>query len=353
MNKKSLIRGLITALVVGSTLTCVNQYESLSEPSTMNWYKVILTYCIPFLVYLYATGMAQHQGFGFTGGSSSRLQQCANETKILSELGATVHDNAQRVNQASTERLEVARDTIEAAEQVIACGARIDNLSKLNLQQMGQLNHETDRVLEAMNELSNKLRGSMVWAADLSHKISLFDDNFASIYRMAATIRQLADQTKLLSINAAVEAARAGQAGRGFAVVASEVKSLSEKSESQTNEITTTLKQLKLNVEEIQDETHRFTKKLGGTFESVSQGEDESRQLKLHMNNILTDVAQSIDKVNHQTELLRQQMATTTKGMQNLVEGTHAVVKGSSNNIRIGAQITEHTDKLNALAFGR
>ncbi len=353
MNTKSLIHGLIFIFVAGTALTCINQYESLSGAASLNWYKVGLTYCVPFLMYLYTKGILQRRGFGLTTGPTSRLEQYTQQTQILGELGTTVHDNARRVNQASTERLEVARNTIEAAEQVIACGAQIDNLSKQNLKQMGELGNETDHVLDAMNELSLKLRDSLAWAADLSHKISLFDDNFASIYRMAATIRQLADQTKLLSINAAVEAARAGEAGRGFAVVASEVKSLSEKSESQTNEITTTLKQLKLNVEEIQRETHRFTEKLGGTSESVSQGEDESRQLKQHMNSILTDVSQSIDKVNHQTEVLRQQMATTTAGMHNLVEGTQAVVKGSSNNIRIGVEITEHTDKLNELAFGR
>ena len=127
------MRGLATALAIGSVLTCVNQYENLSEPTAMNWYKVALTYCFSFLGYLCITGK-KYRMSDLTGDTSSRLQRCAEETRILSELGTTVHDNAQRVNQASTERLEVARNTIEAAEQVIACGAQIDNLSKQNLQ---------------------------------------------------------------------------------------------------------------------------------------------------------------------------------------------------------------------------
>ena len=347
------MRGSVVALMVGSVLTGINQYEHLSELGAMNWNKAALTYCTLFIFYLSAKWAVQRGYFGFANGTSSRLEQCVNETRILSELGATVRDNAQRVNKASNERLEVARDTIESTDQVIACGIQIDKLSKQNLRQVGELTGQTDRVLEDMNELSSNLRESIAWATDLSGKISLFDDNFASIYQMAATIRQLADQTKLLSINASVEAARAGDAGRSFAVVATEVKNLSEASESQTDEISSTLKKLKLNVEEIQNDTRHFTQKLDTTLEGVSRGEDGSRQLKVQMNNILSEVSQSIDKVSDQTDRLRQQMSTTSEGMQTLVEGTKAVVTGSSKNIQIGVQITEHAEKLNVLALGR
>lgn len=351
MNIKSLFRGLITALLVGSVLTCINQYENLSTPDAMNWFKVALTYCTPFLVHLYATWSSQRRVFGGAGSQSSKLERYSAETKILSELGATVHDNAKRVNEASTARLGVAKNAIDAAEQVISCGAQIDTLSKDNLQRVGELTSETDRVLDEMNKLTQNLRESMCWASDLSKKISTFDENFASIYRMASTIRLLADQTKLLSINASVEAARAGEAGRGFAVVAAEVKNLSEKSESQTNEISAILNGLKQNVEEIQNDTLKFTRKLDSTLQSVSQGEDDSRNLKEQMSLILSDVTQSIDKVTNHTEQLRQQMATTSEGMHDLVEGTKAVVKGSSNNIQIGVRIGQHTENLNALAF--
>lgn len=352
MNINTIIRALVTALIVGTVLTCINQYEALSDLGVLNWYKVALTYCTPFLVHLYATWSAQRRGFGAIGNRSSKLDRYSVETKILSELGATVYDNAKRVNEASTARLEVAKSTIDAAEKVITCGLQIDTLSKHNLQRVGQLTSETDRVLDEMNEMTKNLRESMSWVSDLSEKISRFDENFTSIYRMASTIRLVADQTKLLSINASVEAARAGEAGRGFAVVASEVKILSEKSETQTNEISSILKELKQNVEEIQSDTCKFTRKLTVTLQGASQGENDSRHLKEQMNIILADVTQSIDKVTNHTEQLRQQMVTTTEGMQDLVEGTKAVVKGSSNNIRIGVQIGTHTDNLNTLAFG-
>lgn len=350
MKKMNILRGLVIALVVGSVLTCINQYENLAAPSSMDWYKVALTYCTPFLVHIVASWIADRRLYATPGGATSIREQYNTETSILGELGNTVHENAKRVNKASTERLEVAQNAIEAAEQVIACGVQIDSLSKNNLERVAELTAETERVLDEMNELSQKLRDSLTWATNLSNKISLFDENFSSIYQMATTIRQVADQTKLLSINASVEAARAGEAGKGFSVVAVEVKNLSEKSEVQTNEISTTLKQLKLSVDEIQNDTHNFTRNLGGTLETVCQGEDDSRHLKEQMKLILADVTDSIDKVSSQTDRLKQQMATTAEGMHDLVEGTKAVAKGSSNNIQIGVKITEHTENLKALS---
>ena len=88
--------------------------------------------------------------------------------------------------------------------------------------------------------------------------------------------------------------------------MAAEVKSLSEKSETQTKEFDATLTQLKLNIDDIQNDTFSFTHILGETLQKVIQGEDGSRHLKEQINIILSDFTKSVDEVNKRTEQLRR-----------------------------------------------
>ena len=171
INSKSLYRGLLTALIVGSLLTCINQYENLTVPEAMNWYKVTLTYCTPFLVHLYATWSAQRRMYAATDSSTSvRVKYAGEASKLSKVVGSTARNNAMRVDQVATERLEIAQSAVDAAEQVITCSAEIDSLSRHNLQRVAELTDETGRVLDEMNELSQRLRESMTSTANLLKK---------------------------------------------------------------------------------------------------------------------------------------------------------------------------------------
>ncbi len=336
-------RGLITALLVGSVLTLINQFEGVMGREPLNLLKMTLTYCTPFCVHLYAS---LHAGVARSDVKKAELGAL---TSLLHTLGSTVHENAKTINQASTERLEAASDTIAAAERVVQCSNTIDTLSKNNVQRVSELTRQTDSVLDEMTSLIGNLRSTQSWASQLSEKFDQFERNFANLYLMNDAVNSLANQTNLLSLNAAVEAAGAGEAGRSFAIVATQIKELAIQSDLQSKAICDALKSMREDVGSIRSETTRFTCTLDSSLESVSHGEDDSRKLREHMNAILKDVAGSIDHVTGETARLRQQMNTTREGMHDLVEGTQAVVKGSSNNIRIGLEITGNIKSLKDL----
>lgn len=96
-------------------------------------------------------------------------------------------------------------------------------------------------------------------------EVNVLNNKAQSITKIVQTIKEIADQTNLLALNAAIEAARAGEAGRGFAVVADEVRKLAEKTSASTLEIGKT-------VSEIQDETNVVAESMKIGVKSVEEG---------------------------------------------------------------------------------
>ena len=196
----------------------------------------------------------------------------ANETEIVNEKIAELG----RV-------IEVEKNGVQKLEEAVSAMTSHSTGATESIEELDQITRVTIETIEVVSEQTNKN-----------------NDSAANINKAIEIIKGLAAQTNLLSLNASIEAARAGDAGRGFAVVAEEIRNLSEESSGNAKEIEGIVKELVGNVEssvsKMQEVTHNVQKQ--------QKCLSETREAFRNLNQEVTLVENVTREIGSQTEIL-------------------------------------------------
>jgi methyl-accepting chemotaxis protein len=187
------------------------------------------------------------------------------------ELSAGMTSQAQQTEQISSAATEMSTTTADIArniDDVVAFTTEVNDKVEGGIAVVQNSLGEIDKIKSTADAASGLIKG--------------LEEKSAEISNIVETITAIADQTNLLALNAAIEAARAGEAGRGFAVVADEVRKLAEKTQTSTHEIS----QL---VSGVGAEINRVTESMLGVNKQVDVGVEASQSI--------TGVLQEIDEV--------------------------------------------------------
>ncbi len=244
---------------------------------------------------------------------SSSVEQMSTSSRQVVGQAATVATASEEMAAPSS---DIANNCHQAAESSQQASTTAQNGAGI-----------VKKTVEGMNRIADRVRSS----AAVVEQLGTRSDQIGEI---VGTIEDIADQTNLLALNAAIEAARAGEQGRGFAVVADEVRALAERTTKATHEISQMIKS-------IQTETRQAVKAMEEGVGEVESGTTEAARSGAALEEILEKINDVTVQINQIATAAEEQTATTREISSNIQQISDVVEMGAKNSQQISEASTD------------
>ncbi|MBM6443855.1 MULTISPECIES: methyl-accepting chemotaxis protein [Pseudomonas] len=248
--------------------------------------------------------------------STRQLDAASGElNSIAIELGQGIQDQSLRLDQVATAMEEMASTAQEVASHATRAARAADDAE--NATQQGE------KAMVGMVNGINDIRDEITNTAKVIHRLA---DDSGRIGEVLAVIHSIAEQTNLLALNAAIEAARAGEQGRGFAVVADEVRNLAQRTAQSTAEINTI-------IATVQKGAESAVQAIESGKRSIESGIDQV-QLAGKILGGVTDAVQTICDMNQQIAVAAEEQTLVTEDISRNLSELVVISASNQENVR-------------------
>ncbi len=231
-------------------------------------------------------------------------------TMSMSETKDSAQEEFNEIDQLATARSEMSSTVQTVAEHAQNASSLTENASQQA--QTGQ--QFVKSTISKMSELSKDISAS-------AQAVNQVEQRVGALSRVVGTIRRISEQTNLLALNAAIEAARAGEAGRGFAVVADEVRNLAQRTQNATVEIQEMISQLQSSANSAVNLMEKSVVQAADGVELITNAGSE-------LDGIVNQV-QLLNDMNFQIAAAAGQQSNVAEEMNENLNNVRALVEGS------------------------
>ncbi len=250
---------------------------------------------------------------------NSVSQQTSTLSSTSDSTAMSIDQQGKEIEMIATALQEMSHSAEEVAEHAKATADDTDE----TLQYTDEGSVVVKSAIDTINRLTDQIESTAT-------KVHVLKDNSENIGSVAEVIRSIAEQTNLLALNAAIEAARAGEQGRGFAVVADEVRALAQKTRQSTEEIEVIIQQL----QKASDEAHQS---MTTSISSLQETIDTSAKVNHSLEKIRANV-NKINSMNHHIASAATEQSAVAHEVSKNVSSVQTLSQQVSRNAEVVRQ---------------
>lgn len=330
-------RSAMVALVIGPLILAINRGVGFLFDPQADYVRMAATLLVPFTVSCYSTTLARMRCLTDSAIAARDVPSAHARWGAIESDVRQIEANARQVNETSKARfrdtqrlLEKARSTVEELES----GA---GLIEQALASIGHVAKQFDAVGRLDLQTRQGIQDSSARSAVVIESIEHSRAKFVQISSLANDIGKIGRQTTILSINAAVVAATAGEEGRRFAVIAEAIRELAKQTEEQAKTIDATMQDLQQTAARM----HSSSTELGACIGTL---QESSRQSNQAVHGASTSLGESTRTTHECISLLGTQLQRIREiaaGIGTVVDHAQAAIQGSAHNATLANSVAE------------
>ncbi len=254
------------------------------------------------------------------------------------QLSATTEEISRNLKSQTERASQIASAAEEMSQTVVDIAKNASNIAEVSVTTASVAKEGKDMTTNTAKEIK-VIEGAI---GKLSEVINVLGERSRQIGEIVTVIKDIADQTNLLALNAAIEAARAGEQGRGFAVVADEVRKLAERTTKATDEIAEMIRGIQTEVDVAEGSMEDATKKVASGVELSNRSAEILGQIlskAQELQGMIQQIASATEEMSSVTDHITQDIGSIAEGSKEISLAVDQSAQTASDIARLGGEL--------------